>query len=176
VVLAVESIVTRRAIGLGDQAGALIVSNGLDGDPEPTRQIPDLNSCCHGIPPALDPEVTIGCRMAVFLLAKRSKPTMNGVAVELATLLVMQTVGTAVFGKFEAETAVLRRLAKWVSLTAITLGLSSVIGHWALFFPVVIFAVGLVVHFSYCRKNGIDPFDATPRRRYYELRGWTWKE
>ena len=27
-----------------------------------------------------------------------------------------------------------------------------------------------------CRKHGIHPLHATPRRRYYELRRWEWKE
>jgi hypothetical protein len=36
--------------------------------------------------------------------------------------------------------------------------------------------LGLVVHLVWCRKNGIDPLRATPRRRYYEMRGWDWPE
>ena len=35
-------------------------------------------------------------------------------------------------------------------------------------------AILRVFHFVWCRRHGIDPLRATPRRRYYELRGWTW--
>jgi len=36
--------------------------------------------------------------------------------------------------------------------------------------------VGGTVHVLYCRKHGIHPVHATPRRKYYELRNWAWQE
>lgn len=101
---------------------------------------------------------------------------MSGVAVELAVLLSLQTLGTSVFAVFEAETPPWRKLLKWTSLIGVTLGLYSQFGHWSLFFPVAVFSIGLSVHFAYCRRHGIDPLRATPRRRYYELRGWEWRD
>jgi hypothetical protein len=50
------------------------------------------------------------------------------------------------------------------------------IGHWALLVPALGAAVGVSAHFAWCRRHGIDPVRATPRRRYYELRGWTWPD
>jgi len=35
---------------------------------------------------------------------------------------------------------------------------------------------GAAFHMVWCRRNGIHPWNATPRRRYYELRGWVWRE
>jgi hypothetical protein len=31
---------------------------------------------------------------------------------------------------------------------------------------------GVAFHIWWCRMHGIDPVHATPRKRYYELRGW----
>lgn len=101
---------------------------------------------------------------------------MTGIAIELWALLALQTLGTSMFARFEVETPVWRKLLKWGMLIGVTVGLYSIVGHWALCFPLVILLLGLVVHFGYCRKHGIDPLRATPRRRYYELRGWEWKE
>lgn len=101
---------------------------------------------------------------------------MSGVAVELAVLLLLQTLGTSIFARFEIETPVWRKLFKWGVLIGVTLALSVAVGHWALIFPAFVFVLGATVHFVYCRKHGIDPWRATPRRRYYELRGWTWTE
>lgn len=101
---------------------------------------------------------------------------MSSVAVELAVLLALQTLGTSIFARFEAETPAWRKLIKWSILIVGTLALNRWIGHWSLLFPLTIVALGTTVHFWYCRKHGIDPLQATPRRRYYELRGWKWSE
>lgn len=101
---------------------------------------------------------------------------MSGIAVELSALLLLQTLGTSMFARFEVETPVWRKLLKWGMLIGVTLTLYGAVGHWSLLFPSLILMLGLAVHFSYCRKHGIDPLRAMPRRRYYELRGWEWKE
>jgi hypothetical protein len=46
----------------------------------------------------------------------------------------------------------------------------------AIAFPVAAGLAGATFHFTWCRRNGIHPLYATPRRRYYELRGWMWRE
>jgi len=95
---------------------------------------------------------------------------------ELLAVFLLQTVGTAVFAVFEVETESWRKMLKWVLLLALTLGLHSLIGHWALALPLGLGTAGLCFHFWWCRRHGIHPLRATPRRRYYELRGWTWSE
>ena len=95
-----------------------------------------------------------------------------GILLELGVLYLLQTVGHSIFAVFELETAAWRLILKWVLLAALTLGLYAWVGHWSLLLPLGLAAAGLTFHFSWCRKNGIHPLHATPRRRYYELRGW----
>jgi len=95
---------------------------------------------------------------------------------ELAVLLGLAIVGNTVFGVFEGETAVWRRLLKWGVVVGGTLALYRGVGHAALTLPIALGAAGLSFHFWWCRRHGIHPLRATPRRRYYELRGWAWPE
>ncbi len=99
-----------------------------------------------------------------------------GIELELAVLLGLLVIGTSVFAPFEVETPPWRKILKWVILVGLTLGLHAAVGHWALVPPLVLGAAGLTFHMVWCRKNAIDPLRATPRRRYYELRGWEWHE
>ena len=99
-----------------------------------------------------------------------------GIRLELATLLILSVLGSGFFAVFEIETPALRKVLKWLSLIGATLLLYAAAGHWSLVLPVGAGLAGAIFHFTWCRKNGIDPLRATPRRRYYELRGWTWHE
>lgn len=101
---------------------------------------------------------------------------MQGFAVELAVLLAVAVVGSGTFAVFEVETAPWRKILKWGIVTAATLLAARSFGHRALAIPLALGALGLFVHFYWCRKHGIHPMRATPRRRYYELRGWAWPE
>lgn len=91
---------------------------------------------------------------------------------ELSVLLGLVLVGPSVFAVFEVETAPWRKILKWGIVIGLTLGLRSLVGHWSVLLPVVLGVAGLTFHFHWCRRNGIHPWNATPRRRYYELRGW----
>lgn len=95
-----------------------------------------------------------------------------GIVIELGILYLLQTVGHSIFAVFELETPAWRLILKWVLLAALTLGLYAFVGHWCLLLPLLAGAAGLAVHFRWCRKHGIHPFRATPREKYYELRGW----
>jgi hypothetical protein len=97
-----------------------------------------------------------------------------GIELELAVLLAVAIVGPAVFAVFELETAWWRKVLKWALLSVLTLGLYRIAGHWALLLPLGAGLAGLGVHFWWCRKQGIHPLRATPRQRYYQLRGWEW--
>ncbi len=99
-----------------------------------------------------------------------------GIELELALLFVAQTIGTGIFAAFEVETPAWRKITKWLVMAAITLGLYRVVGHWSLVFPLFFLLVGISFHLFWCRKHGIDPLRATPRRKYYELRGWPWHD
>jgi hypothetical protein len=96
------------------------------------------------------------------------------IELELGVLLAFAIIGQSTFARFEIETPAIRKIIKWFTMVALTLGLYAVIGHWALLVPIVMGAIGTTFHFVWCRRNGIDPIHATPARRYYQLRGWTW--
>jgi hypothetical protein len=99
-----------------------------------------------------------------------------GIELELAVLLAMLLLGAEIFAPFEVETPAWRKILKWSIVIAVTLVLYRFIGHWAAVVPVVLGLLGLTVHYAWCVKNGIHPLRATPRRRYYELRGWKWQD
>ncbi len=97
-----------------------------------------------------------------------------GIELEFIVLLIIMTLGTSLFAVFEVETPAWRKITKWAMVHAITIGLFFLAGHWALLFPVGAAGAGATFHYVWCRRNGIHPRLATPRRRYYELRGWHW--
>jgi hypothetical protein len=99
-----------------------------------------------------------------------------GIELELGSLLAFAIVGQSSFARFEIETPAARKIVKWSLLSGLTLGLYRLVGHWALLFPITMAVAGTTFHMIWCRRNGIDPLQATPRRRYYELRGWNWPE
>ena len=101
---------------------------------------------------------------------------MADLQVELAVLLAIAIVGPACFAPFEVETPGHRKVFKWAAVVGVTIGLHAVAGHWAVAFPIVAGLAGVTFHWTWCRRSGIDPVRATPRRRYYELRGWPWVE
>lgn len=99
-----------------------------------------------------------------------------GIELELGFLLFLQLVGTEIFAPFEVETSPVKKILKWSIVIGLTLGLYKLIGHWSLLVPTILGLVGFSFHLAWCKKHSIDPLRATPRRRYYELRGWPWPE
>jgi len=99
-----------------------------------------------------------------------------GIVVELSVLLFIAILGQSIFAVFEVETPPSRKILKWGIVAGVTIGLSQLVGHWAVLVPILGGVAGVVGHTIWCRRNGIDPLRATPRRKYYALRGWTWQE
>jgi hypothetical protein len=99
-----------------------------------------------------------------------------GIELELAVLLAIAVLGQASFAVFEVETPTWRKIVKWALVIGLTLTLRLFVGHWALLLPIAGGIAGVVGHTVWCRRNGIDPINATPRRKYYELRGWAWRD
>ena len=99
-----------------------------------------------------------------------------GIELELSVLLALAVLGAEIFAPFEVETPAWKKILKWSVTILITLGLYRYIGHWAVLVAVALGLLGLGFHFAWCVKNGIHPIRATPRRRYYKLRGWEWHE
>ena len=99
-----------------------------------------------------------------------------GIELEWFTLFALCAAGNAWFGVFETDTPPWRRALKWGLVGLLTWGVYEAAGHWALLAALLPAGAGLAFHFAWCRRNGIDPLDATPRRKYWALRGWEWKE
>ena len=97
-----------------------------------------------------------------------------GIELELVVLLVIRTLGTIVFGRFEFEASLRGKIAKWLIVDGGTIGLYYLVGHWALGFRVGLFIAATTVHFIACRREGFDPIYATPRKKYYDFKGWSW--
>lgn len=100
-------------------------------------------------------------------------PLDTTLLVALVAALVF-ALGSVWFGRFELETPKPRRALKLLLTVALPAALASRFGVAAGLAVVALFLVaGLSVHFSWCRKHGIDPWSAEPWQRYRELRGWT---
>ena len=99
-----------------------------------------------------------------------------GIELELYFLLTFLTLGMVISRRFEVETPAWRGILKWTILILGTVGLYQVVGHWSLLFPAAGLVIGSTVHVVWCRKHDIHPLSASPRRKYYELRGWAWPE
>ena len=99
---------------------------------------------------------------------------MHGYELELAVLLAVVVIGSGTFAPFEVETPAWRKILKWAIVTGATLVAARSFGHGAIAIPLGAGVLGLGFHVFWCRKHGIHPLRATPRRRYYELRGWEW--
>lgn len=96
--------------------------------------------------------------------------------IELACLFLLHVVGTSIFGKFESETAWWRLVLKWAVVAGVTLFAYRHVGHYSLLILIFFAMAGLLFHFAWCRKNGIHPLKATPRKKYFQLRKWIWYE
>ena len=97
-----------------------------------------------------------------------------GIELELAVLLAIRAIGGIVFGRFDVDDAVSKKLIKWIAIDGGTVALYYLIGHWALAVRIGLFAAATTAHFIACRREGFDPITATPRRKYYEFKGWDW--
>ena len=97
-----------------------------------------------------------------------------GIELELYVLLALLTLDLSIFAVFEVEIPRWRKLLQWVIISTTTLGLYYAVGHLAILLPMVAGGAGTIVHFEWCRKHGIHPNYATPRRKYYDLRQWEW--
>jgi hypothetical membrane protein len=95
----------------------------------------------------------------------------------LILLFVFQSLGLALFGKFQTETAWWKQVTKWMVILLIVSALYALAGEIiAIVTLPVLMLAGVVAHIIWCKRNGIHPMDATPRKKYYRIRAWDWKE
>lgn len=99
-----------------------------------------------------------------------------GIELEFSELLIIQLLAFVFFGQFEVETPALRRIGKWLFIYGLTIAIYYLFKHWAAIVPGLAIIPGTIYHIYWCKKNGIDPIKATPKKKYYQLRGWKWEE
>ena len=96
---------------------------------------------------------------------------------ELLALLFINVMGYGIFGKFESHSPWWRSVLKWAAMVGIVWTLATYFGHnVALIVLFFLMVLAVFVHFYWCNKHGIHPIAATPRKKYFELRGWKWEE
>lgn len=84
------------------------------------------------------------------------------------TALAM-ALGSILFGHFETDKPVGRRVLK-LGLVILAVGaLSLAVGHAALIFLGVLLTASMVVHFGWCKRYGINPITAEPRDKLRDL-------
>jgi hypothetical protein len=92
---------------------------------------------------------------------------------ELFIAAALLCAGNIVFGRFEAEAARLRRLAKVVVFLGATAGISTQWGREAaLAWVFGAMALGIGVHAWWTRRHGIGFWTPEPWDRYRALRDW----
>ena len=92
---------------------------------------------------------------------------------ELFLASTLLCVGNIVFGRFEAEQARVRRIAKVAVFLAATAAISSLWGREAaLAWVFGGLALGVGLHAWWTRRHGIGFWDPEPWDRYRALRGW----
>ncbi len=88
--------------------------------------------------------------------------------------LAIFALGSIWFGKFEEGTPKWRRTLKLFVVVAAVGAIAQRFGSRpAIGLLAAIAVIGLVVHFTWCRRHGIDPWTAEPWELYRRLRGWT---
>ncbi len=94
--------------------------------------------------------------------------------IDIALMASGFAIGNILFGHFEERTPKWRRVLKFIMFTALIAVISSTAGRvWSIAFVGALFSMALIIHFWWLPKQGIDPFTAERREKYYALRGWT---
>ena len=93
---------------------------------------------------------------------------------EIAVVCGLTAAGSIYFGHFEEHTPKFRRLLKLVFFNLLVILLSKYLGRAWSFGFLGIMLIGVVyIHAVWLPKKGINGLTGEPKRRYYELKGWT---
>jgi hypothetical protein len=100
--------------------------------------------------------------------------TTDSLWFEIAIVSAIFAIGNMVMGHFEERTPKVRRVAKYILVTALICGLSVWLGR-----PVAMTVLGLTIfpllyiHGYYLpKKKGINGWTGEPKSKYYEFRKW----
>lgn len=97
-----------------------------------------------------------------------------GLELEWFVLLLICVIGKSIFSRFELETPAWRLILKWLIIIGITYSLYLSGGHSAAIgFIFGFLFLSLCVHFLWCKYHDIHPIKASPKEKYYQIRGWS---
>jgi hypothetical protein len=100
-----------------------------------------------------------------------------GIELEWFILLIISVLGNSIFRQFASGAPIWQLISKWLTTMGITYLLYQMGGHqWALGFLFSFLSLGIAVHFLWCGYHEIHPWRATPKAKYYALRGWKLEE
>ena len=94
---------------------------------------------------------------------------------EIALVCAITAFGSIFFGHFEEHTPKWRRVLKLIFFIVLVAALSRYLGRpWALgFLGLMILTIVFVHGYWLPQKKGIHGLTGEPKRKYYEMRGWT---
>jgi hypothetical protein len=93
---------------------------------------------------------------------------------EISLVCGITAFGSIFFGHFEEHTPKYRRALKLVFFNAMVVFLSACFGRtWSLVFLGIVLSAGVYVHAIWLPGKGINGLTGEPKKKYYELRGWT---
>lgn len=93
---------------------------------------------------------------------------------EISLVCGITAFGSIFFGHFEEHTPKYRRVMKLILLIVIVVLLSKYAGRiWSFGFLGMMLLAVVYVHGIWLPGKGISGLTGKPKRKYYELRGWT---
>ena len=100
--------------------------------------------------------------------------SINTLWFEIAIVCGLTAFGSIFFGHFEEHTPKIRRVLKIVVFIVIVVLLSRYAGRaWAFGFLGAMLLAVLYIHAIWLPGKGINGLTGEPKRKYYELKGWT---
>ena len=93
---------------------------------------------------------------------------------EIAIICGMFAFGGIFFGHFEEHTPKIKRVLKMFLFIIIEIALSKYLGRgWAMGFLGALILGVIYIHGIWLPGKGINGLTGEPKRKYYELKGWT---
>jgi hypothetical protein len=99
---------------------------------------------------------------------------MDTLWLEVAIVCGITSIGSIFFGHFEEHTPKIRRALKLILLNAVIVLMSKYLGRiWSFSFLGLMLLGVAYVHGIWLPGKGINGLTGKPKRKYYELKGWT---
>ncbi len=98
----------------------------------------------------------------------------NSLWFEVSLVCGITAFGSIFFGHFEEHTPKFRRVLKLILLNIIVVLLAKYLGRaWSVGFIGILILGVIYIHGIWLPGKGINGLTGEPKRKYYELKGWT---